>query len=104
MADSKTNYGEYFDKKPKTKSKRLNVLETVEPFEIKTFFVKAKSLPVRIRKDPNVNSEASVDKLVCDQPVEVGEVVNGFGSDTGWGKLVDGSGFVSMDHVVKVTK
>lgn len=71
-------------------------------FSKKYIFVKAKSVPVRIRTGPGVNYGQVFGKYLKETSVEVSEIVPGSGSKKGWGKLVDDSGWVGMDFVEEV--
>lgn len=66
------------------------------------FSVKEKGQSVRIRSGPGV-SYAHVDgKYLGSGVFEIDEISDGPGSESGWGKLSNGSGWVGLDFVDRV--
>lgn len=106
MNTHKTNYRRYSIEKSNMQAGEDSKDEQPEKLEKpKKLFVRAKNLPVRIRTEATLNSDIVADaEMVQDDPVEIDRVISGFGSETGWGKLANRAGWVSMDHVVEVTE
>lgn len=70
-------------------------IQTVEP---KRQFIQVDRKNLRIRSTPMIGDNLT-GKYTGEGVFEITEIQNGSGSNSGWGKLADGSGWVCLDYV-----
>ena len=96
----RTNYNAISTKRGRDDASESMVEET--PI-FKPFYVKEKDVRVRIRMTPSINGEFT-GMYLGDGLHEVVEVRGGEGSETGWGRLASGTGWVALDYLTKESK
>lgn len=91
MPRARTNYSRA-SKEPSEKKKASEVVMKV----------KEGDRPVRIRSGPGIGYSHVGGKCLGKGVFEIVEISNGPGSDSGWGRLMNGDGWVALDFVEMV--
>lgn len=91
MPRGRTNY----NRAPKERSEKMEASEVLMK-------VKEGDRPVRIRSGPGVSYSHVGGKCLGKGVFEIVEISNGPGSESGWGRLANGDGWVALDFVEKV--
>lgn len=94
----RTNYGKAYED-----HKADEVVEEKKEKGFESFYVRERDLRVRIRTAPRVTSEFTGNYL-GDGEHKISQIAKGEGSESGWGYLASGAGWVALDYVERVSK
>lgn len=85
--------------RPRRVQEETSITKPVEESTKEVFKIREGSVPVRIRAGAGIDTAHVSGKYLGKKEYEVDEVLEGPGSKSGWGHLVNGEGWVALDYV-----